>query len=125
MRIIIEDIPHAAHRYPTVGDWYWDTDGDLHVKVSRCGDKRYERLLMIHELVEALTCDLDGVSQAAVDKFDMEFEQHRHPDDESEPGDNPEAPYRKQHCLATGMERILAGIWGVRWSDYEQTLNSL
>ncbi len=54
-----------------------------------------------------------------------EFEAHRHPDNEDEPGDDPTAPYVKQHCLATGIERILAQQWGVVWSEYADELEAL
>ncbi len=82
-------------------------------------------LVAVHELVEVLTCKNDGVSQEVVDKFDKEFEANRHPDNEDEPGDEPTAPYVKQHCLATGVERILAQQWGVNWKEYGDELESL
>src|SRR5882762_9148905 len=103
MRIVIETIPHEQHRYTTVGDWYYDPDGTLQIKVSNLSDKRRELLVVLHELVEVLCCEQDGVSQSVVDKFDMEYEKNRAEDDESEPGDDPAAPYHKQHCLATGI----------------------
>jgi len=125
MKIIIETIPHETHRYETCGDWYYDTDGTLHIKVSNLSDWRREMLVAVHELVEVLTCKNDGVSQEVVDKFDKEFEANRHPDNEDEPGDDPSAPYVKQHCLATGIERILAQQWGVVWSEYADEIESL
>jgi len=125
MRIVIETIPHEQHRYTTVGDWYYDPDGTLQIKVSNLSDKRRELLVVLHELVEVLCCEQDGVSQSVVDKFDMEYEKNRAEDDESEPGDDPAAPYHKQHCLATGIERILAAAWGVEWKTYEDELSDL
>ena len=125
MKIIIETIPHEAHRYTTVGDWYYDSDGVLHIKVSKLSDWRREMLIAIHELVEVLTCKNDGVTQEVVDKFDMEFEANRKEGNEDEPGDDPSAPYVNQHCLATGIERILAQQWGVNWKEYERELCDL
>lgn len=126
MKIIIETIPHGQHRYPTVGDWFYDTDGTLRIKVSTLSDWRRELLVAVHELVEVLTCKNDGVSQEVVDRFDMEYEKKRNPDDiESEPGDDPKAPYVDQHCLATGIERILAQKWGVKWNEYTDEIESL
>lgn len=125
MKILIETIPHDAHRYTTVGDWFYDSDDVLHIKVSKLSDWRREMLIAVHELVEVLTCKNDGVTQQVVDKFDKEFEANRHPDNEDEPGDDPSAPYANQHCLATGIERILAQQWGVNWKEYEQELNNL
>jgi hypothetical protein len=125
MRIVIETIPHETHRYPTVGDWFYDEDGTLRIKVSQLSDWRREMLVAIHELVEVLSCKHDGVTQAEVDKFDMEYEKARHPDNVDEPGDDVAAPYKFQHCLATGIERILAQDWGVTWSEYEKELEAL
>lgn len=125
MKIIIETVPHESHRYNTVGDWYYDSDDTLHIKVSKLSDWRREMLVAVHELIEVLTCKKDGVTQQVVDKFDKEFEASRHPNNEYEPGDDPAAPYAPQHCLATGIERILAQQWGVMWKEYEQELNDL
>ncbi len=125
MKILIETIPHEAHRYETCGDWYYDSDDVLHIKVSKLSDWRREMLVAVHELVEVLSCKNDGITQEVVDKFDKEFEAHRHPDNEDEPGDEPTAPYVNQHCLATGIERILAQQWGVNWKEYEQELGNL
>lgn len=125
MKIIIETIPYSHQRYTTVGDWYYDPDGTLRIKVSRLSDRRLEALIAIHELVEVLTCELDGITQQQVDDFDKLYELKREPGDESEPGDASNAPYRKQHCLATGIERILASVWGVDWLKYEDELCEL
>lgn len=124
MNIKIEVIPHNQHRYSTVGDWYWEGE-DLVIKVSKLSDWRREALIAVHELVEVLLCKHDDVSQQSVDKFDKDFEAHRHPDNEDEPGDEPNAPYVRQHCIATGIERLLAANLGVNWKEYEKELNEL
>src|SRR5215467_14962981 len=55
--ITIEAAPPAAKmRYPTVGDWQFKPDGSLHITVARMSDRRYEFLVGLHELVEALLC---------------------------------------------------------------------
>jgi hypothetical protein len=125
MKVIIETIPHQEHRYTTVGDWYYDPDGTLRIKVSQLSDWRYEALIAIHELVEVMLCDHAGVTETVVDKFDKEFEANREPDNEDEPGDEPDAPYVHQHCVATGIERILAAEMGVNWKPYEDELCEL
>jgi len=125
MKIIIETIPHKEQRYPTVGDWFYDPDGTLHIKVSQLSDWRREVLIAVHELVEVVLCKNDGISQDVVDQFDFQIEENRKEGDLSEPGDDPSAPYRKQHCLATGVERVLSAELGVAWSDYEKELESL
>lgn len=84
-----------------------------------------ESLVAVHELVEVLLCDANGFFQNTVDDFDMEYEKNRKPGDESEPGDDPKAPYHRQHCIATGVERILAAELGVNWKEYEDCINAL
>jgi hypothetical protein len=134
MNVVIETIPHEEQRYPTVGDWYYKLDTEagtetIHIKVSKLGDWRMEMLIAVHELAEVLMCNHDGISQQAVDDFDIAFESRREssalPDLDAEPGDDKHAPYRKQHCVATGIERILCAELGVAWADYEAALNKL
>jgi hypothetical protein len=126
MKIIIETIPHDQQRYPTVGDWQWKDDGEtLTIKVSNMGNWRYEALVAVHELVEVLLCKQAGVSEEKVDQFDINFEARRTEGDDSEPGDDAQAPYRDQHCIATGIERILAVQLDVPWKAYEYALYEL
>lgn len=125
MKILIETIAHDQQRYPTVGDWFYGEDGTLTIRVSQMSDWRREMLVAVHELVEVLTCKNDGVTQQQVDAFDIEYEKNRPADDvESEPGDDPKAPYVNQHCLATGIERILAQQWGVKWNEYADEIEA-
>lgn len=125
MKIKIEAIPHNRHRYPTVGDWYFDKRGTLVIRVSRMGNWRYEMLVAVHELVEVLICKHRGVSQKSVDKFDKAFEANRKPGDESEPGDDPKAPYRREHFFATNIESLLSSELDVDWAKYEKKIYSL
>lgn len=82
-------------------------------------------LVAVHELVEVVICKHMGVTQAEVDAFDKQFENNRTPDNDSEPGDDQNAPYCEEHCIATGIERILAAELGVPWKEYEEELNDL
>lgn len=111
----------------------------LHIKVSNLTDWRREFLIVVHELCEVGLCVNEGVSQATVDAFDMGFEKEREatvdnpkttPEDAvlasiAEPGDSTLAPYRKQHCFATAVERMLAAALDVSWSEYETELEAL
>lgn len=131
-RVKILTVDHKDQRYDTVGDWYYEhtiQDGEcLIIKVSKMSDWRYEFLVAAHELVEVVLCRHAGISQKVVDNFDMRFEDKRaesKTDNFDEPGDEPNAPYRFQHCIATGVERLLAGILGVSWKKYEAEINSL
>jgi hypothetical protein len=111
--IVIDTIPHSQQRYPTVGDWQGDKAGNLHITVSRMSDQRYEFLVAAHEMIEAYLAIHAGVSPEAVDKFDRAYEGKRKRGDESEPGDDPRAPYHREHVFATKIERQLAVELGV------------
>ena len=125
MNIHIKTIPHKHQRYETVGDWFYDERGNLQIRVSEMPDARFELLVAVHELLEALDCDEHGVEQEVVDQFDMQYERDRHIGDDSEPGDSRMAPYYEEHQFATGVERLFAQRLGVNWRDYEKAVNEL
>lgn len=135
MQIDIRTIPHDEQRYPTVGDWYFDTihltDASdairiLKIRVSDMGNPKFEFLVALHELVEVTLCEAAGITAEEVDKFDIEYEAQRDPEDEdSEPGDSPAAPYRIPHAIATGVERIVAALIGVDWIEYGNAIAKL
>lgn len=144
--VTMQVIRHQDQRYPTVGDW-WIKDETLVVAVSRMGSWRYELLVAVHEIVEAVLCVHNGVSDAAVTEFDERFEAVRELireqspgaellredpiyetlrlNPEAEPGDCITAPYRREHCFATAVERMLAAALGVDWSAYEAAILEL
>lgn len=125
MNIIIKVVPHKEQRYETPGDWFYDASNNLQVRVSSLSNSRYEQLIAIHEVVEAILCDEAGVDEGEITKFDKEFESIRRPLDFSEPGDQPLAPYKLQHSAASGIERTLATHLGVDWLSYEDAVNNL
>jgi hypothetical protein len=124
MRIVIETIPHSKQRYETVGDWQWTPKG-LRITVSAMGDWKKEFLVAFHELAEVMLCKDRDILQSVVDQFDMAFEANRVAGNEDEPGDDPEAPYRKEHFFATTVERLMAAELGVDWKEYEDTVEAL
>jgi hypothetical protein len=121
LKIIIETVAHQ--RYRTVGDWQVKPDG-LHVTVSKMSDQRYEFLIGMHEAIEAYLAVHAGKSPAAVDRFDRAYEAKRKLGDDSEPGDDPRAPYNKQHVFAERIERLLVTELGVDWSAYDREVSS-
>jgi len=138
MKIIIDTIPHKEQRYNTVGDWYPDQlttklpDGSsvvesiLRIRVSQLPANapagapawKCEALVAVHELIEAVLCMNDNIIPKQVDDFDRAFTG-------SDPGDDPTAPYKRQHCTATGIERLLASLMGVDWLTYDEVLTKL
>src|ERR1035437_1380048 len=123
MNVKIEVIDHAKQRYSTCGDWFFDKRGNLTIRVSKLSDWRREMLVAFHELAEVMICKHRHISQASVDRFDKQFEKDRakgkHGEDD-EPGDDPKAPYRREHFSATNVEAILSVELGVDWAKYEE-----
>lgn len=149
MKIIIETIPHTQQRYPTVGDWYFQgpngeaREGNLAtdtlvIRVSDLANWKEELCVALHELVEVAAAHAKGITVAQVDAFDMAFEQDRELRLKSastqsdkdvilmdEPGDDPLCPIKREHSIATGIERILAAELGVDWHPYELKIEHL
>ena len=119
MNIVIESIPHSEHRYSTCGDYWRDADGTLQIKVSELPDARHMLLVAIHELIEQSLCDSAGITNREIDVFDVHYAAA------GEPGDDSNAPYYKQHQIATGVERILAAEMRVDWLVYEKAIDAL
>lgn len=107
-------VEQKNQRYDTLGDWIW-TETGLDIRLSRefaQRDPRYGALLLVHEFVEAMLCRSTGISTRQVDAFDMSFT------GDGEPGDDPTAPYHRQHQMAEAVERVLASQLGVNWRRY-------
>ena len=118
----VDVIRHADHRYDTCGDWLIDHDGRIIVRVSELGDWRFEFLIAIHEMVEAALCRHRGISEEAVTAFDKE---HEASGGDGEPGEHPDAPYRKEHAFAALIEAMVAQMLGVYWPKYEDAIDGL
>lgn len=125
MQIVIQTVPPESQRYATVGDYFFDENGVRQIRVSDLGNPDFEFLVALHELVEQHLCQKAGIPDEAIDRFDKEFEAHRHPDNDDEPGDDKEAPYYAEHQCATAIERVVAAMLEVDWKDYEARINSL
>jgi len=117
-RILINYIPHDQQRYETVGDWYYDSDGNLIINVSNdhpdYPTKDEQFLVALHELIEVTLCRKRGITQEQVDDFDMMQLGSMHAkyiDDE--PGDHYDAPYRNEHRFACLIEHLMAHEMGI------------
>lgn len=120
-KVVIEFVPQSEQRYDTIGDWYYELDGDLTIKVTHDGVgymgagagavQHYAALVGIHELVEAMLCHVRGIPQALVDEFDLSHS------DSCEPGDDPRCPYRREHRFAMLIEHMVAHEMGLRYGE--------
>ena len=125
LKISIGTIPHKSHRYESVGDWMEDKKGRRTIEVSEMKNEDYEFLVALHEMVEQHLCKKAGVLDCDVTAFDVQFEQNRKKGDVSEPGDHEDAPYKREHFIATNVERIVADAIGVDWKTYDDAVVNL
>jgi hypothetical protein len=123
--IIIQTIPHDNQRYPTVGDYWRDEQDIIQIRVSDMKNSNYEFLVALHELIEMQLCKSAGIPFKIIDNFDKDYEQLRPKNDTSEPGDSPNSPYKKQHLIATGIEKIVCAELGIDWQTYDKTVTLL
>lgn len=116
MNIRIEFIPNSQQRYASWGDWFYDKNGDLVIRVSNdipeLPTPEHQFLVALHELIEVKLCEKRGITQKMVDDFDMGAVAASIPKEE-EPGDHPEAPYRKEHRFAMLIEHLMAHELGL------------
>lgn len=126
--IEVSFIPTESHRYPTVGDYGTGVyTGNWWFKITRPEDLGGGRLgevrsiaILLHEIVEKLLKDQAGISDKAVDEWDMG------PGAElDDPGTHPDAPYHRQHMLADTIERVFITLAGYDWAAYEEAVNRL
>ena len=113
MEIHIKTIPESDQRYSTAGDYWHDEDGVLQIRLSDDMPKYPQELVLIHELVEIFLCQKDGIKFEDIDNFDMNIFPLRNREEDDEPGDEPDAPYRKQHRRASIIEHMLANMMGL------------
>lgn len=116
-RIIIETIDFDKTRIKGhVGDWFYDQHGDLRITVVASDILPNVQgtifsseifLIALHELIEARLCMSDGIDQEDVDAFDAAWR------GETEPGDDGNAPYRRQHRRACLVEFMMAEWLGI------------
>jgi hypothetical protein len=130
MDTCIRVIPDSEQRYPTCGDWWYEADG-RHIRVSKSFAPEHEELVAIHEYIECVLCAKQAITETAVSDFDREYERTRlaghapcgckHFD---EPGDDPHAPYYRQHQIATGIEHLLAIELGINWQEHNSDIET-
>ena len=118
-RIVVEFIDQSQQRYPTAGDWVHE-DNTLVLKISRMSKEAFTYALTMHELFEALSCKINGISQESVDQFDMGIGANL-----DEPGDSDLAPYKLEHAWASVVERVFIGAVGEHWLTYDAAIADL
>jgi hypothetical protein len=111
--IVIKAIPKGEMRYPTVGDWWFDGE-QLHIRVTDDVPENEQFTVALHELVEVWLCKNRGITQEAVDDFDIRGPGAEYCSENGiEPGDHPDAPYRREHRFAMLIEHLMAHELGL------------
>jgi hypothetical protein len=119
LSVLLRSVPAHKQRYATVGDWQ-TVAGRTTITVSDTGHPDDAFLVAIHELVEWYLCQKAGVTEQQVDAFDMQplregYDEH---------GDDPTAPYHRQHEIAGVVERLVAHELGIDWKDYGDRIDA-
>lgn len=117
--IIITQVDHADHRYPTTGDYEEVRPGVWSIRVTKMRDWRHWFLVGLHELVEMALTIKAGISEQEITAWDNLHS------DEDEPGDNLSCPYRRQHAFALYIEEELCWAMGMSWSKHQRALDRL
>ena len=124
----LRTLPAKLQRYPSGGDYFEDASGKCIILVCEMGNWKYEALVAAHEICEYLLVKAAGIKIESIDDYDKQFEREREMGIHGlhdEPGDQPDSPYHVQHCIATGIERILAAALLINWTDYAYAVDSL
>ena len=124
LNIEIKTIADKKQRYNTVGD-YWDKNGKSFFRVSDMNNWKYEILIALHEIVEAYLCKSRSISENSISKFDEQYEKNRKYGILDEPGNNPNAPYYKEHQFATKIEKLFAKELNIDWKEYNALITKL
>ena len=114
--ILIKVVPHSQIRNDDVTDWKTCNGVDeilvsILVDIEKPG---YALLVAIHELVEKFLCDRDGITDEQVTAWDATHKLM---------GDDPRAPYHKQHNRALGVEQAACAALGYHWESYDRFIN--
>ena len=97
-------------------DDYGHAEGKIWFTIKDTGVTGYNLILLIHALVEYILTQGRGIPLGLIDRFDED-----NPELE-EPGDDVNAPYRNEHSVAVGIERILCAYMNIPWKVYEEAL---
>ncbi len=116
MNIEIKIKPKGTIRAQQFDDYYFK-DGVLVFEVADLGNDFYNKLVLIHAIIEQALTEYKGIKEEEITKFDME-----HLDSE-EPGLEMDCVYRNEHLLAEGIERILCAYLNIPWTQYEEVFN--
>jgi hypothetical protein len=97
-KIVIKKVPKDKIRNRGIGD-YLKKGGGIEIRVADLNNENDELGVAIHELVESTLVNKRGIKFRDIDKFDK-----KHEDEDREPGEMKDSPYRKEHLFANAVE---------------------
>jgi hypothetical protein len=112
MRIEVRIIPKSEMPYDTWDNYYITNDGDFVFEIADTGNIIFNRIMLIHAMVEQLLTDVNGISAKAITDFDMNSQKSE------EPGEEVDAPYRNQHLIAKAVEMLICAHLNIPWKLY-------
>ena len=122
----IKIIPQKEHRERFyVGD-YWEEDegATLQVRATDLGDWQKSMAIIQHELLEYLLCRNRGIEEPDILAFDRLFEkEQRVTHGTNEAGDDPRAPYRREHEVSNIVENIYLYEMGITQKEYNDAID--
>ena len=133
IKLEAKTIPHTFQRCAgNVGDYWTDGNGVDQYRISDMdwvADKKKALILeystLIHEIVENFLLKVKGIQEPDVQKFDEDYYKNLPKDCSVEAGDAKNAPYRNEHTVAEGINRILFGIVDMPYIEWEEFINQL
>lgn len=123
--MVIITVPASKQRpFCNPGDYFWNKNGQLIIKVTEMNNWKYSQLVALHELVETQLIIDHGINRNLVDSFDFNWKYVEGSGIE-EPGDDPKCPYHKEHLTALQIEHIFANSLGVNWDNYNKQIEKM
>jgi S-adenosylmethionine/arginine decarboxylase-like enzyme len=116
--IEVRFIDQSEARYETFGDFFMEGDKMI-FQITRSGSKDksvlYNRICLVHEMIEYFLCLEKGITADDVDKFDFSYKIDSIHD---EPGADINCPYYEMHRLAEQVEKMMCKFLGVDFANY-------
>ena len=118
-------VPLSEQQYTTLGD-YCKTKYGVRFKITDIGNQDFENLIFLHEYNEYLLTQKRGITIKQITDFDLQWEvlYYKHLNTTQEPGDDPKAPYHKEHEFAKLIEREICEQLGYSWEEYDNYVMS-
>ena len=116
MKIRVNIVEPETQRYETSGDYFYNRKGYLIFRISKQKTRFLEKMQLIHELIEQTLCEYSAILHERIDEFDMNYDMKN--STYQEPGDDPNAPYHKQHVLAKDVEKMICKQLNLNFDEY-------